>query len=146
MFDNNDDDSNPTLSEKPKVQLHYTVTPIGGAKELATWKASRKDEEDRWQARQDLIRAKQRIEAINIVAKHNRVMESVEEHIKLFNRAEKAEVKVASGCKFINSSQPIEGFYSHVPYTPLKIVDFESKNPFEFIQEIKKVIKILFSK
>ncbi len=68
MFDNDDKfKRSPIKQVRTAVKLHYTITPIGGAKDLATWKAQQKVDEDKWQVSQSAKRFERRANAIAVV-------------------------------------------------------------------------------
>ena len=57
-----------TRQERPHVQMHYTVTPIGGKADLDKWKVERKQIEDEWQASVIKTRQERRLAAMEYVA------------------------------------------------------------------------------
>lgn len=69
MFDNDDKfKRSPIKQVRPATRLHYTITPIGGAKDLEAWKAQKIVDEVKWQEAQTVGRADRRANAMAVVS------------------------------------------------------------------------------
>ena len=113
-----------TRQERPHVQMHYTVTPIGGKADLDKWKVERKQIEDEWQASVIKTRQERRLAAMEYVASQAG---------RKLTEEEKAEIHSTTVTLVARTAKPTA--YEYLPYQEAKpkrtisqkVVDFVKK-------------------